>query len=119
MLACHFKSSVVTTLVCYTMTRSLCVLLLHGTPRRGKGDLFFSCSPEFYDYMEHNKAPPSRESELVCVSQDIYVYLPSEETHMGPEGLALRSGSASFQLVTGQGNPSALVSPMVDEDNGR
>lgn len=52
---------------------------------------------EFYDYMEHNKAPPSRESELVCVSKDIYMYLPSEETRMEPEGLALRSGSASFQ----------------------
>lgn len=74
---------------------------------------------EFYDYMEHNKAPPSRESELVCVSKDIYMYLPSEETRMEPEGLALRSGSASFQLVTGQGKPSDLVSPVVDEDNGR
>lgn len=45
--------------------------------------------------------------------------LPSEETHMGPEGLALSSGLASFYLVTGQGNPSALVSPVVDEDNGK
>lgn len=71
-------------------------MLLHGTPKKGKGDLFFSYSPEFYEYMEHNKAPSSRESELVCVRKDIYVYLPFEETHMGPEGLALSSRSASF-----------------------
>lgn len=71
-------------------------MLLHGAPRRGKGDLFFCCSPEFYDSMEHNRAPPSRESELARVSKDIYVYLPSEETHMGPEDLALSSGFASF-----------------------
>lgn len=51
------------------------------------------------DYMGHNEAPPARDGEfslkrVVSVIKDMY--LTSKETHLEPEGWALRFGSVSF-----------------------